>query len=87
MENQKACYPDVLYIPVEAILKEQSKEFVYVRTKGGFSHRDVKIGSINTDFAVVTDGLKENEELALSDPYFNNQEGKGKETIATNRKK
>jgi HlyD family secretion protein len=79
--------PDVLYIPVEAILKEQSKEFVYVRTKGGFSHRDVKIGSINTDFAVVTDGLKENEELALSDPYFNNQEGKGKETIATNRKK
>jgi HlyD family secretion protein len=78
--------PDVLYIPVEAILKEQSKEFVYVRTKSGFRHRDIKIGSINTDFAVVTDGLKENEELALSDPYFNNQEGKAKETIAKSRK-
>ena len=66
----------VLYIPLEAVFKDQIDEFVYVRTKSGFKRRSVKIGSVNTDFAVVTDGLEENEELALTDPYLNKEEGK-----------
>ncbi len=79
--------PNVLYIPVEAIFKEQADEFVYVRTNSGFKRRDIKIGSVNTDFAVVTDGLKENEEIALTDPFFNKEETKPGEKNAGNAKK
>jgi hypothetical protein len=66
----------VLYVPVEAIFKEQGNEFVYVKTNSGFKRKDIKIGAVNTDFVVVKDGLEENEELALTDPYLNKEEGK-----------
>lgn len=66
----------VLYVPVEAIFKEQGNEFVYVKTTSGFKRKDIKIGAVNTDFVVVKSGLKENEELALADPYLNKEEGK-----------
>jgi multidrug resistance efflux pump len=71
----------VLYIPIEAIFKDQGSEFVYVKSASGFKRKDIKIGSVNTDFAIVADGLAENEELALTDPYLNKEEsksGKGK---------
>jgi len=52
----------VLYIPIDAIFKDQANDFVYVKTnsvlKGKLSNR-----SVNSDFAIVTDGLNENEEL------------------------
>jgi multidrug efflux pump subunit AcrA (membrane-fusion protein) len=78
--------PDVLYIPLEALFKEHGKEFVYVRSGNSFTRRDVKIGAANTDFAVVTEGVKENDEIALSDPFLNreeknNGEGSGKADV------
>jgi HlyD family secretion protein len=76
----------VLYIPIETIFKEQGSEFVYVRTPSGFNRRDVKIGAVSTDFAIVTDGLAENEELALTDPYLNKEEGKSKKETEVNGK-
>lgn len=79
--------PDVLFIPVETIFKDQSNEFVYVKSGSGFKRRDVKIGSANTDYAVVLDGLKENEELALTDPFLNKEESKNNETASTGGKK
>ncbi len=77
--------PGVLYIPLEAIFKEQGNEFVYIKNSSGFERRDVKIGSINTDFAVVKEGLAENEEIALTDPFLNKIEKNGNK--ATNNKK
>lgn len=71
--------PEVLYVPIESIFKDQAEEYVYVKTKSGFRRRSIKIGSVNTDFAVVKEGLDENEELALTDPYLNKEEGKNKE--------
>ncbi|TFH39461.1 MAG: HlyD family efflux transporter periplasmic adaptor subunit [Bacteroidia bacterium] len=65
---------DVLYIPLEALFKDQMSEFVYVKSGAGFKRRDVKIGVTNSDFAIVTDGVSENDELALSDPYLNRNE-------------
>ena len=65
---------DVLYIPVDAIFKDQMND--YVRTNSGFSKKSVKIGPVNSDFAIVLEGLKENEELALTDPYLNKEESK-----------
>ena len=67
---------DVLYIPVDAIFKDQMNDYVYVRTNSGFSKKSVKIGPVNSDFAIVLEGLKENEELALTDPYLNKEESK-----------
>lgn len=74
----------VLYVPVEAIFKEQGNEFVYVKTTSGFKRKDIKIGAVNTDFVVVKSGLEENEELALTDPYLNKEEGKEKDKFARN---
>jgi HlyD family secretion protein len=63
----------VLYIPIEAIFKDQGNEFVYVKTTSGFKRKDVKIGATNSDFAIVTEGLAESEELALADPFLNKE--------------
>jgi len=68
--------PGVLFIPIDAIFKDQTNDFVYVRTNSGFERKPVKIGSENSDFAIILEGLKENEELALTDPYLNKEETK-----------
>lgn len=66
--------PDVLYIPAESIFKKEGKEFVYIKSGSGFKRQDVVLGSQNTDFVIVQEGLKENDELALSDPFTDQQE-------------
>jgi len=78
--------PGVLYIPVEAIFKDQGSEFVYLSTNSGFKRKDIKIGSVNSDFAVVLEGLAENDELALTDPFLNKEEGQSKNEANTNGK-
>ncbi len=65
---------DVLYIPFESLFREQADEFVYVKTSSGFRRQDVKTGTSNTDFTVVTEGLQGDEELALSDPFISSQD-------------
>lgn len=65
---------DVLYIPVESIFKKDGKEFVYIKSGSGFKRQDVIPGSQNTDFVIITAGLKENDELALTDPFASKQE-------------
>lgn len=69
--------PDVIFIPLEALFKDQGSEFVYVKSGSGFTRREIKIGSTNTDFAIVTSGLKEKEEIALSDPFLNKEKNNG----------
>ena len=68
--------PGVLFIPIDAIFKDQTNDFVYARTNSGFERKPVKIGSENSNFAIILEGLKENEELALTDPYLNKEETK-----------
>jgi HlyD family secretion protein len=68
--------PNVLYIPLEALFKDQGTEFVYIKSGAGFKRRDIKIGASNTDFTVVTEGVAENDELALTDPFLNKKEEK-----------
>ena len=69
---------EVLYIPIDAIFKDQTDDYVYLKTNSGFNKKPVKIGSENSDYAIVLEGLKENDELALTNPYFNKEETKGK---------
>jgi HlyD family secretion protein len=63
----------VLFIPLEALFREQATEFVYVRTGSGFRRQDIRTGPANTDFIVVTEGLTGNEELAMADPFHENK--------------
>ncbi len=62
--------PDVLFIPLESLFREQGMEYVYLKSGSGFKRRDIKTGAINTDFAIVTEGLEENDIIALSDPFL-----------------
>jgi len=66
--------PNVLYIPLESLFNKQGMEYVYVKSGSGFERRDIKTGAINTDFALVTEGLDENEVIALSDPFLKKEE-------------
>lgn len=64
---------EVLYVPIDAINKDQMGEFVYVSAGSSFKRRDIKIGSVNSDFAIVLEGVAENDELALTDPFLNKE--------------
>lgn len=66
--------PGVLYIPLESLFREQAVEFVYIKSGSGFKRRDIKTGAINTDFAIVKEGLEENDQVALSDPFLKKEE-------------
>jgi len=70
--------PGVLYIPLESLFREQGLEYVYIKSGSGFKRRDIKTGAINTDFAIVKEGLEENDMVALSDPFLKKEEVKVK---------
>lgn len=65
--------PDVLFIPLESIFNEQGINYVYIKSGAGFKRRNIKTGSVNADFAVVTEGLEENDFIALSNPFLNKE--------------
>jgi hypothetical protein len=54
-------------------------QYVYLKSGSGFKRNEIKTGSVNTDFVVITDGLNENDQIALSDPFLNKEEVKGKD--------
>lgn len=62
---------DTLFIPIIAVFKDQDGEFVYLKSGSGFTRRNIKVGATNTDFVVASEGLSENEEIALVDPFLN----------------
>jgi hypothetical protein len=66
--------PDVLFIPLEALFSEQGIDYVYLKAGSGFKRRDIKTGAINTDFAIVIEGLEEGDIIALSNPFLKKEE-------------
>ena len=66
--------PNALLIPLDAVLQDENGDFVYVKTVSGFKRRDIKVSRYNTDYACIAEGLKEKEEVALSDPFLNKME-------------
>ncbi len=72
--------PDVLFIPLESLFSEQGVDYVYLKSGSGFKRRDIKTGAVNTDFAVITEGLNENDLVALSNPFLNRKEDVEKKT-------
>ncbi len=66
--------PDVLFIPLESLFNEQGIDYVYIKSGSGFKRRNIKTGAVNTDYAIVTEGLEENDLIALSNPFLNKEE-------------
>lgn len=65
---------DTLFIPLEALFFREGESVVYVKNGSGFDVRRIEIGSESENYAVVTDGLEEGEEVALIDPFATEEE-------------
>ncbi len=76
---------NVLYLPVESIFDDHGITYVYIKTNSGFKRHDIKIGDTNTDFGIVLEGLEEDDEVALADPFLNREEN-GDDKQAMNNK-
>lgn len=61
---------NVLFIPLEALHKKDNTEFVYVKSGNSYKKQEVVTGLANNDFIIVEQGLKEKDEVALSDPFI-----------------
>lgn len=59
---------DVLYVPIEAVFKENNKEFVYVKDGSKTKKIEVKTGVSNETDIVIVSGLSENMQVYLSTP-------------------
>ncbi len=74
--------PDVIYIPLESLFKDQMVEYVYLKSGKGFKKKEVKTGAVNSDFAIITEGLREKDVVALSNPFLKKEEVKKKAPAA-----
>ncbi|MFA6470440.1 MAG: efflux RND transporter periplasmic adaptor subunit [Candidatus Latescibacterota bacterium] len=59
--------PNVISVPLEAVFEKADTTVVYIK-KGGFEQRPVKIGSKNSDYVIIENGLAPGMEVALRDP-------------------
>lgn len=59
---------DALYIPLEALFIKDVDNIVYLKKSSNFEIQNVKIGPQNDNFVVVLEGLKEGDEVALTEP-------------------
>ncbi len=57
-----------LQIPLEAIYAQDDKSFVYLRSGGGISRKEVKLGAANAEYVIILEGLKDGDEVYLSEP-------------------
>jgi len=61
-------YDDVIYIPVQAVLRIGGEPTVYVQSGGGFEPRKVEIGMDNNRMIRIVGGLQEGEVVLLTPP-------------------
>jgi len=75
--------PDVLFIPLESLFNELGTDYVYVKSGSGFKRQNIKTGSVNANYVIVKEGLKENDIIALSNPFLNLEEVQEKKSEKT----
>lgn len=62
--------PDAVYIPLNALFKEDIRDIVYVKTATGFRIQEVKTGQSNADYIIIEEGLKAGENIAMANPFL-----------------
>ena len=60
---------DTLYIPLDALFKKDGKNIVYLKNGNSFEERNVEVGAENDNFVIIAAGLKEGDEVALTEPF------------------
>ena len=60
--------PNVLIVPVEAVFNSAGQDVVYVLGRDGVERRPVMVERRNGDRAVITEGLRPGERVAVEDP-------------------
>lgn len=60
--------PDVVHVPVHAVVAEGGQYFCFLPGEQGFTKRAVEIGPNNAHYVVITKGLEEGEKVLLYDP-------------------
>ncbi len=61
-------FADTLFVPLEALFNKAGETIVYVKKGNDFKPRSVSAGAENDDYVLITEGLKEGEQVALVDP-------------------
>jgi HlyD family secretion protein len=73
--------PDVLAVPVQAVVQVDRETWCYVESGSGVERRDVTIGRSNEKFVHIREGLSEGDRVVLNpmDIFDEQQEGQGSE--------
>jgi len=61
-------YEDVVYIPIQAVIRIAGQPAVYVVNEGTIEEREVKIGLDNNRMVRIVDGIQEGEVVLLTPP-------------------
>jgi multidrug efflux pump subunit AcrA (membrane-fusion protein) len=67
----------VLFVPLEAVVKEENTNYVYSKSGGGFSKEEVTVSQANNDYIIIEDGIDEGDQVALSNPYDEDEQEAG----------
>lgn len=73
---------DVLFVPLDAVHTEGDKSFVYRKAVGGYDRVMVETGQANADYVIITDGLKEGDQVVLGNPYAEEEDEKKEKPLA-----
>jgi HlyD family secretion protein len=66
---------DVLYISLESVFTENSRDYVYLKNQYTFEKTEIKTGKQNKDFVMIRQGLEHGDELAMTNPFAEDEEG------------
>lgn len=66
---------DVLYVPVQAVIRKGDQAFAYVRKGKQLEARPISIGLDNNSMVHVTEGLQEGEDVVLTPPLAQGEVG------------
>jgi len=80
-------YDNAVYVPVQAVVKVDNKQTVYVAHRGKFEPRVVETGLDNNRMVRILKGLQAGEEVLLAPPFAPGSEKKGEEKEKGQRKK
>lgn len=60
--------PNAVYVPIESVIEQSAKTYVYVKEGRSYRRVPVKTGRSNDNFICITEGLKAGQVVALRDP-------------------
>jgi multidrug efflux pump subunit AcrA (membrane-fusion protein) len=69
--------PSVVYVPMQAVVPIEGKQYAYVVKPTGREKREVEVGEFNDEFIEIKKGLKEGEKVALQAPEKTGHDAEG----------